>query len=199
MGTIKIDQATLSPAGTAGVSRTDGLDGGELVTSFPRFWSKVDIRGPDDCWEWCAARRHRYGVFSYLGRPVLSHRLSWELTNGPIPAGLHVCHKCDNPPCVNPAHLFPGTPHDNMQDAARKGRNGKHTRPDRIARGDEHPARLRPECLARGERSGNAKLTVSQVLAIRASDMSQRALARAYGVTRGNIRAIIRRNTWTHV
>jgi hypothetical protein len=86
-----------------------------------RFWSKVDVCGPDECWEWTAYRLPAgYGTF---GRPTTTtHRIAWQLTNGPIPEGMFVCHKCDNPPCVNPAHLFVGTQQDNLRDMWSKGR-----------------------------------------------------------------------------
>lgn len=89
----------------------------------PRFWALVDRDG-DGCWEWCGALDgHGYGRTWRDGGRFLAHRRAWECVNGPIPEGMFVCHKCDNPPCCNPDHLFVGTALDNMRDAIRKGRH----------------------------------------------------------------------------
>ena len=96
-----------------------------LATLPTRFWSRVDKSGGETaCWIWRGATgRADYGVISVAGRGyVLVHRLSYELTSGPIPKGLCICHHCDTPLCVNPAHLFLGTHADNMHDRDRKGR-----------------------------------------------------------------------------
>ena len=90
-----------------------------------RFWSKV--RKDDGCWEWTASVNRRcYGWFHFGGKverkALKAHRVSWELHNGPIPEGLWVLHKCDNPRCVRPDHLFLGDRTDNMRDCAAKGR-----------------------------------------------------------------------------
>ncbi len=88
------------------------------------FASKVSCYGPDDCWPWNGTRNAKgYGTLSHKGKKLWAHRLSWQLANGrPVPEGMLVCHRCDNPQCVNPAHLWIGTVGDNTRDAVEKGR-----------------------------------------------------------------------------
>lgn len=89
-----------------------------------RFWSKVEIDGPDQCWPWVAGLRTTgYGAFRWHGRNVAASRVAWELTNGAIPRDLCVLHRCDNRRCCNPSHLFLGTHLDNIADRVAKGRS----------------------------------------------------------------------------
>lgn len=102
-----------------------------------RFWPRVERRGPDECWLWTGKRNAKgYGVIGRNGRRTIATQISWELAQGsPVPAELLVCHSCDNPPCVNPAHLWLGTNSDNMRDMVAKGRNATAGHPDHCKRG----------------------------------------------------------------
>jgi hypothetical protein len=100
-----------------------------------RFWSKVRRGGPNECWEWAGYKKawhmshgvnQGYGSMNFNGMAKLAHRVSWEISNNrPVPDGLKVLHRCDNPGCCNPAHLFLGTMQDNAIDRTQKGRNNR--------------------------------------------------------------------------
>lgn len=150
-----------------------------------RFWSKVDRSGGQDaCWEWKASRRGLgYGQFAYPGRsPQKAHRVAYELESGPIPDGLGVLHKCDNPPCCNPRHLFLGTNADNMADMVLKGRQ-------------RSPG-------YRGEGHHQARLCEADVLAIReraAQGETGKTIGPDYGICPEHANRIIRRESWKHL
>ena len=127
------------------------------------------------CLEWTGAvTGFGYGQATRFGKPFLAHRLAYQTHVGPM-GDLAVCHKCDNPKCIEPTHLFLGTVADNNNDKIQKGRQ------------------------AHGERSGGAKLTADQVRAIRQSDKTNAALGREYGVEPSNIGAIRNRKSWRHI
>ncbi len=149
-----------------------------------RFWGKVAISDKDDCWLWAGARFQRgYGKIYSGGkssRLIRAHRVAYELTYGSIPNQLHVLHKCDNPPCVNPRHLFLGTQLDNNRDRYLKGRS----------RG------------AKGQSNCNAKLTdddVRQIHRFVASGDGPTRIAKRYKVSRQLIWQISTGKIWGHV
>jgi len=144
-----------------------------------RFWEKVDKRGPNDCWEWTACKigmgYGRIGTGGHNGRSLVTHRVSWELAYGPIPKGQCVLHHCDNPGCVNPAHLWLGTKADNTHDMMDKERQ------------------------AVGEAAGNAKLTnqaVREILCLLAAGYVQREIAEVYSVSQMHISNINTGKRW---
>jgi hypothetical protein len=117
-----------------------------------RLWARVTIAGPDECWPWQERSRLRegYGKMYVAGRVLPAHRIVWTLVNGPVPVGLFVLHRCDNPPCCNPAHLFLGTKADNTHDMIAKGRHRRFHSPE--ARHNMSLAAFRREARHREER-----------------------------------------------
>jgi len=163
-----------------------------------RFWGKV--KKSSGCWEWeagCHKHGLPYGKFYTNGKTMVAHRVAYELTYGPVPDGLFVCHKCDNPRCVRPDHLFLGTPKDNTRDRDLKGRAAHNT-------GDKSPRHLRPDSYHDyGEESVHAKLTSDEVIAIRnqyaRGGIGYKSLAKQYKVSPKAIQKIVRRENWKHI
>lgn len=155
-----------------------------------RFWEKVDRRGDAECWPWLGATNYGYGVIGAggkFGHTIKAHRLSWEIANGPLPKlakwqpgqVICVCHRCDNPPCVNPAHLFLGTRAENSADMRAKRR---------------HSFGAKRYC---------AKITDDQAASIREryalGDLSQSEVGALFGLSQTTVGNIVRRRTWTHL
>lgn len=147
-----------------------------------RFWEKVRVRGPDDCWLWTASLQKGYGQIGIKGQraPGKAHRVSWGLHHGPIPEGAEVLHTCDNPPCVNPRHLFLGSQTANLEDMTGKGRRRQGN-----AYGADNPS------------SKLSEKDVRKIRELAKSGWSHGRIAKVYGVSRPAISAILRGETWS--
>jgi hypothetical protein len=139
-----------------------------------RFFRQVSKS--DGCWHWTGlVDKDGYGLMPYKRKMWRANVASLAIDGRPTSPGQYACHTCDNPPCVNPAHLYPGTPTQNMDDARRRGR------------------------ICAGENRPQSKLTAGQVQIIRQSTLTVVALGKAFGVSHSNISMIRSRRTWKHV
>lgn len=139
---------------------------------------KNHAKAESGCWVWLLLGKvGGYGRGKYRGRRYLAHRLSWIAHFGEIPEGMEVCHRCDNPACVNPAHLFLGSHADNMSDASAKGR-------------------MRAP---RGEACAASKITDAVAKEILSSEESGAAIARRLGISKNVVSRVRRRQTWRHI
>lgn len=152
------------------------------------FWARVDIRGMDECWEWTRAKNSKsnplqaYGTVWMQAVKWRTHRAAFVFARGSIPEGMMVCHRCDNPPCCNPLHLFAGTSRDNAIDCSIKGRTNRE----------------------RGEDRYNATLTEDDIREIRSTYQKRKnggiyTLAKRFGVYPTMIHSILKRKRWKHV
>lgn len=181
-----------------------------------RFWDKVSTTpSSDDCWPWTEKTfAFGYGAFWDGTHTMHAHRFLYIAINGPIPDDRFVCHRCDNPPCCNPGHLFLGTPKDNADDMVSKGRYETERRDQARPRGDAHYSRISPEKLARGKKNGSytkpenrprgekhgmTHLKQRDVNFIRSQRgiMTQRQLAKRFNVTQPAIYRIQNYQVWT--
>ena len=157
-----------------------------------RFWEKVNKDGPvqphcpelGQCWVWTGHLNHGYGRLQeggHRGRGIPVTHISWEMQYSPIPEGVLVLHRCDNPPCVRPTHLFLGTGLDNSRDMVAKGRVSR----------------------APGESNPMARYSETTVLAIRdrfaQGGITQRAVAKEFGIDHRYVNDILHRKSWSHL
>jgi hypothetical protein len=170
-------------AQTAGGLADTYVGGTDVTKAIDRFTAKYEVDPETGCWLWTGALKpNGYGVFGVGGRQggnTYAHRAAYEFFVGPIPPDLLVLHRCDTPPCVNPAHLFLGSHADNMADMTAKGRS------------------------LRGERHNRGKLTEADAVEIRQlwSDggMSQSEIGRRFGIGKTTVSAIVRGYLWRHL
>lgn len=149
------------------------------ATIADRFNAYVGDRGAG-CWEWAGSRDpNGYGRLNIGGTPALAHRVSWELNFGPITSADHICHRCDNPSCVRPEHLFKG---DYLMNTADKMAKKRHRYG--VSRGADH---------------GCAKLTEADVREIRRIGRPLRQHAERYGISTTQVWDIINRRSWRHI
>ena len=156
---------------------------------------EVDENG---CWNWTRSKNKGYGVVNAMNRTFGAHRVSYELSIGPTPAGASVCHRCDNPACINPEHLWLGSHAENMADMKSKGRNS--TPP--VSRGDDHWLRKYPDRVPMGEQVRTSKLTAEQVTALRidyCAGAGRAELASKYGVSPLSIHDYVSGGAWAHL
>ena len=143
-----------------------------------RFWAKVDKRGPDECWPWTASKNAAgYGWFGFNGRVQRAHRVAFQIAHSADISGQFVCHSCDSPSCVNPAHLWLGSPRDNMRDMAAKGRAATQRR--------------------HGEANPRAKLSLEQARNILRDQRGPTEIAADYGVSVPTICAVKSGQNWS--
>lgn len=148
------------------------------------FWAKVSMSAESSCWEWTGARnRWGYGATSFEGKQSNASRVAWLIAKGPIPAGQVVCHRCDNPACCNPGHLFLGTQAENLDDCRQKGRSRG------CPNGRYHPRSM-------------AKLDEAKVIEARrmyAQGLPQTQIAARMGVHSSTISRAVRGERWSFV
>ena len=145
------------------------------MTPYEKLDARTDkSRGPGGCWLWTASTIRGYGQIRNGHKTLKAHRVAYERAYGPVPDGMCVCHRCDVPACVNPAHLFLGTYADNNQDRSQKGRTARQ----------------------RGEAHGMARLTEKQIAEIRSATGTQRDIGLRFGISQSHVSNIRNGHNW---
>lgn len=172
----------------------------DLMTTNKRLYSKskpiqCQYQDLEPCWIWTAYTLYNgYGRFRLNGKTQYSHRVSWEISKGPIPPKICVLHKCDTPACINPDHLFLGTHADNVADKIRKGRGND---------GDKNGARTKPASIPRGESRPFSKLSEENIKDIKKlyvrNQFGFKKISKIFDVSPSTIKSIIKQKKWTHV
>jgi hypothetical protein len=158
------------------------IAGGKKRNMSKLFWSKYQV-ADNGCWEWTGAKSPEgYGRLGFEGKVSYAHRVAWILTHGPIPDGFMACHRCDNPSCINPDHLFLGDSGDNARD-----RENKHRNPKPVINSIGHPSKLTDHDVMTARRLyGRGAATISE-------------LSRCLHVSYGNMRTVVTGGSWKHL
>jgi hypothetical protein len=164
------------------------LGGRKPKSHIERFEASYIPEPMSGCWLWLGTERgsNKYGVIKIDGKAIPAHRYSYQRFVGEIPVGMFVCHRCDNPSCVNPYHLFLGTHQDNTDDKVRKNRQAKGSK----------LAEAQYENRPRGEKNGRSKLNQDKVNQIRSLNISQKEIANIFGVSQALISKIKNKEMW---
>lgn len=152
-----------------------------LNNSPEELWENVEIKSKDECWNYKGPKLSGgYGLFILNGKRIVASRLAYELSFGRIPDGMQVCHRCDNPPCCNPHHLFIGTSKDNAIDKIKKGRGVDN----------------------KGDRHGMAKLSTSSItdiIEMKKNGITQTEISKSLSVNQSTISRIVNGLRWRHL
>ena len=166
-----------------------------------RFMRKIYLANDgSDCWLWGGGyfKQTGYGQFAVTSRvPETAHRMAFAFWNYPVPDGMFVCHQCDNRKCVNPNHLFLGTPKDNVDDMFKKNRQQDYSK--NRASGDRHGLALHPEARLFGKKNPQSILTDKLVLSIRDDSLSIKDIAADIGVSYHTVWNVKNKRSWRHV
>ena len=167
-----------------------------------KFWSRVDVLGVEDCWNWKFGKNKAgYGQFCMMNRDFISSRVAYCIANGGIPKNTIICHKCDNPACCNPNHLYAGTFEDNYKDSV----NRERLKYSRVEKKKSALSAAFPERygIVKGSTNGRSRLTESDVIELRRlrkeGILTLREIAKRFDVSRSCVCHVLAGRCWTHL